>query len=163
LKPLTLNKLVKKIQEKRQDFRPITLLIQLPDVRIRDNQDVACLRDNDELEVQFADIKTENNTTTINTATTINTSPTNNTNNNTSNIENDTNLNVKNSPNTTADTTLTDTNKSGSAPTQNESKENEKNTVLEVETLNTKEDNQNDIIWSAFEQQPATIDPESFL
>jgi len=53
LKQCTLNKLIRKIQEKRQDFRPISLVIHLPDVRIRDNQDVACLGDNDELEVLF--------------------------------------------------------------------------------------------------------------
>jgi len=51
----TMNKLIKKIQEKRQDFRPIALVIHLPDVRIRDNQDVGCLSDNDELEVLFAE------------------------------------------------------------------------------------------------------------
>jgi len=53
LKKFTFDKLVQKIQEKRQDYRPISLIIQLPNIRIRDNQDVADLVDNDELEVKF--------------------------------------------------------------------------------------------------------------
>jgi len=161
LKHCTLNKLLRRIQEKRKDFRPITLLIQLPDVRIRDNQDVACLCDHDELEVQFADVDSENNDT-------ITTSITTNNYNTKNNDSKDNNRNTNSSPKITKSSS-TEIPKNGSSNTTQTSDhsgetvegENGKNTVLEVETHNTKEDDQ--IIWSALEQQPPAIDSESFI
>jgi hypothetical protein len=49
----TYNKLVRRIQEKLNDYRDISLIVQIPDIRIQDNKDVVNLRDDAELQVTF--------------------------------------------------------------------------------------------------------------
>ena len=52
---MTVKQLYKKIQQKRSDHRPIISLIQLPNVRIRDQADINSLVEGDTLEFQFGE------------------------------------------------------------------------------------------------------------
>ncbi|XP_049848959.1 FACT complex subunit ssrp1-B-like [Schistocerca gregaria] len=53
LRQLTYKRLIKKIQAKKHDKRDILCITQLPNIRIRDNEDVASLPNFAELEVTF--------------------------------------------------------------------------------------------------------------